>query len=80
MSAPDETNPLAEARQDVISMFFKLIDEEGLEVTSPDQQALDDVIDNVLSSYISHFSSRAEASALVMEVWGKIVKWMEGDY
>ena len=80
MLSPDEMSPLAEARQDAISMLFKLIDEEGLEVLSPDQQLLDNVIDNVLSSHTSHFVSRDEASALVMEVWDKIVKWMEGDY
>lgn len=66
---------LNEARQDVISILFGLIDDQKLHVDEPDVARLDEVVSFVFAKNNPKLT-REEARQLVNEVWRKIVAWI----
>lgn len=68
-------------RQEIIEIFFKIIDEEGsLDPAEEicDDETLERVIESISSSH--NLPLDDEVREIALDVWRKISRWMCGDY
>ena len=72
-------------RQEIIGIFFKIIDEEdSLDPTEEicDDETLERVLESISRSNLPLYGSPShdQVKELVIDVWYNISKWWRGDY
>lgn len=78
-TSPNRLQARNSARQDAITSIFRMIDEGRVDVEQPDVSVLTEVVDDLTTFYATHGITREEHRRMVVEVWGKMKAWLEGE-